>query len=287
MRVHRAIDISGNSAVPGKAADFAALHEGSILAHIRRDYVDSLSIELLHEYFRSVLEQISRGADAKKPGRGSVKEVRLDSGAHLVFRLTKRGGFVRHFVTASFLRLPGLAWSESRPLSELSILSYLYERQFPVPAPVAAAVLPFAAGLAYHGVLVTELIPRCENFLASLWRRSFTAQTAYPSIAEREALLSVCSMTGNLARQMLEQGVFHTDLHLGNILVTDKGLVYVIDFDKAHRIDPQGGLHFYARKLASRWKRSVTRHIRDQDLAFEFERYYLAGLFSGRNGKSG
>ncbi|MCB0977858.1 MAG: AarF/ABC1/UbiB kinase family protein [Acidimicrobiales bacterium] len=61
------------------------------------------------------------------------------------------------------------------------------------------------------------------------------ALEAYPSVVDGERLLNL-AITGTL-EHMVAYGLFHGDLHAGNVLINDKGDFSLIDFGIAGRID--------------------------------------------------
>ena len=261
--------------------EFSLFKYGQLMLAIDRAYVTRLNVDILEREFAALLD----GANDKVvhvPGRGIVRWLALPSGEELIFRLAKRGGAIRHLLRCSFIRLPGMLWSNTRQFSELAILSKLYESDHPVPRPVAAMIFQKYGGIVYCGAVITEVIPDTKNLLAHC-REIAGGDNKKISRDKFEVLSKMVFSAGTAAKNLLEAGVYHPDLHLGNVLVNGNSQVFIIDFDKAQRINPQAGIDGYAHKLATRWRRSVLRHASlFGGNEKEIERVFVAGLFGAK-----
>jgi len=153
-------------------------------------------------------------------GRGEAHF--LDGEPSWVLRHYRRGGLVARWVEDRYIYL-GL--EKTRPFREARLLSRLYNQGLPVPRPVAARVS--RQGLSYRGDLITERVP---------------GQPLADVLLAGEADIGLFQRLGEQIRQFHDQGVFHADLNVRNILV-DQDSIHLIDFD-------QGGI-----RRAGNWQR--------------------------------
>jgi 3-deoxy-D-manno-octulosonic acid kinase len=122
-----------------------------------------------------------------------------------------------------------------------------------VPEPIAFAC---QGRVFYRCWLVTRQIPSPLN-LAEMSIADLTpALAAIPSIADQ-------------IRRLIQQGIWHVDLHPGNVLVDSCHRTYLIDFDRAKRIRsaPARLQHRYL----GRWRRAVEKHGLPVQLAQQLE----------------
>ena len=146
-------------------------------------------------------------------GRGGIKV--LEAGPlSLVCRKYTHGGLFRALTGDTF-------FSGRRALKELEITSYLRKKGFPV-------IEPFA-------VIIEERFPRKSLYFLTCFEEGSTD------------LLQFLAHCGQMARyrrirrlaahmQRLEVlGIYHPDLHLNNVLITKKGEMKFLDFDKSRK----------------------------------------------------
>ncbi|BBN80774.1 3-deoxy-D-manno-octulosonic acid kinase [Pseudoalteromonas sp. A25] len=124
-----------------------------------------------------------------------------------------RGGLVGKLLSDQYLYL-GLA--KTRVYQEFDLLCKLDELRLPVPKPVAAKVTQ--QGLIYRGDLITGAISGATSLCERLQARQATEQEL--------------TLVGSTIAQFHNQGVYHADLNINNILFSDDGKVYLIDFDR-------------------------------------------------------
>ncbi len=216
-------------------------------------------------------------------GRGQVQIFTIKKGhdglmQEIILRKCLRGGFFRKILGDKFFNVPFLKrQSESffkiifnqlfpsivfnRPFAEIHILKFLYENGLAVPKPAFALFRVNTKKSFYNGFVATEKINDVENLL----------EVVHGDYDEKK--LSVLAfLLGREAREMLELGVFHSDLHLGNVLVNqEKNTVYLIDFDKAFKF-PREELFQYMLKTARRFAKSANKHkVSDYILAPFYE----------------
>ena len=121
----------------------------------------------------------------------------------LCLRQYRRGGFVGKFIKHSFLRC--------------SRTAQLYEQKLPVPRPLIAREV--MGTFTVENAIVVEQIPHSRNLAEII-------ATGRPLSTDELKLI------GNTLAHFFVAHVWHSDLNLRNILLTDAGKCYVIDFDK-------------------------------------------------------
>ena len=210
------------------------------------------------------------GAD---PGRGEIGIVALVDGQRAIVRKFFRGGALSWILKDQFFKptigpypvLPtGAKLTGYRPFDELKVLDFLSSEQISVPVPIAALIFERALGFTYKGVIALREICGARNLLSVV------------SAGSEEKLGEVAFAVGLQARKILNLGIRHADLHLGNVLVNESEDVYLIDFDKASVFDPAVELERSRLYLVQRWSRSCRKHARD-DLIQPFREGLLDG----------
>ena len=163
----------------------------------------------------ATIETLRRSGRPAGSGRGTVVSVPLDAdrGERVVIRHCRRGGLLGRVLGDRYL-------SGTRPLDELAISEAA--RQAGVPTPQCMAALVWRRGLFYAGDLIIREVPHATPL--DQWLRDHGASRA---------------LIGPLAEalgRLFAAGVYHPDLHAGNILVEpapDGPRVQIIDFDRA------------------------------------------------------
>ncbi|MDZ4858074.1 MAG: lipopolysaccharide kinase InaA family protein [Candidatus Hydrogenedentes bacterium] len=145
-------------------------------------------------------------------GRGALHRFPLKAGT-AILREYRRGGAIQRLLPEGSIR--------NRPLQEWEVLHRLYEADFPVPEPLGV-LWRRRIGLVYGAIATREL--NATDLLSYL-------STDAPSSSEYASILE---LTGTAIRRMHDLGVYHADLHVGNILVSRTvDRVFIIDFDRA------------------------------------------------------
>ncbi len=162
---------------------------------------------------------IARGAVlGEAPGRGTTTLFEHD-GRRYALRHYRRGGAAAKLSADRFL------WSgeaRARPVRELQLNLRMHAAGLPVPLPVAARYE--RDGLAYHGDLITELLPGTQSLAAAL--------------AAGDVGLSTWAAVGRCIRVFHDYGLCHADLNAHNILLAADDKVHLIDFDRSARRAP-------------------------------------------------
>jgi 3-deoxy-D-manno-octulosonic acid kinase len=168
-------------------------------------------------------------------GRGSVLIV-AHGDDQWVLRHYHRGGLVARFVADHYLWL-GL--ERTRAFREWRLLRGLHDAGLPVPNPVAAHV--YRTGAIYTADIITSYLPGTRKLS---W---FIVQGQVPEQCWRKI--------GRMVRAVHDRGVDHPDVTAHNILLDDRGDVFLVDFDNA-RSKPPGE---WQRRGVARLQRSLRK----------------------------
>jgi 3-deoxy-D-manno-octulosonic acid kinase len=195
---------------------YRLLERGRVRAMVLAELADTLGEWLLAPGLR-----VPAGAEPLAGGRGAAWRIALPGPAGVtlraVLRENRRGGLVRHLVARHYLGL------RPRPFAELAVTAEARRRGVPAPEVLAARV---DGRLVYRGALVTREIPGARPLLAALARAG--------DASARQAL---AAGAGRAVARLHGAGVFHADLNLGNILVSDADTcehqTTLVDFDRA------------------------------------------------------
>ena len=243
-------------------APFILQRHGNVMVYLHRDCAEAVSVQPLLDAFA----QRPAPPAAGKAGRGEVALLSCCGGETVVFRICRRGGQMARFFSRRFFYC---YCCQYRPLAEVKVLARLRECAVAVPFPVAAIIKRTAGGLCYEGAVVTKFIASSVNLLEAVVKGE--------SAVDGVALAELSFLAGRQAAQMLEAGVFHSDLHLGNVLAVPGGVV-LIDFDKAQIVCGVQRDRLKSR-LQQRWARSANKHRAGEDVVRRFQQ----GLFAEDN----
>ena len=169
-------------------------------------------------------------------GKGTTVFVR-DGEHSWAMRHYHRGGAIAWFVRDVYLWL-GL--EKTRPWREWHLLATMKEKGLPVPAPIAARVT--RSKFVYRADLVMSRIEHADVWQNWMRKDELSAQ-------DWQAL-------GQTLRRFHNAGVYHHDLNVNNILRTQDGEIFLIDFDKA-QIRSGGG--YWKRQNLDRLQRSIDK----------------------------
>jgi 3-deoxy-D-manno-octulosonic acid kinase len=174
-------------------------------------YDDSVLPAVSLEWLQPAFWHLRRAVTAELGGRGQAIAVQTDAGA-AVLRRYLRGGQVARLVQDRYLFT---GYHRSRAFREWQVLHRLFEAGLPVPRPLAASCE--RRGGVYRAGLLTGLIPN-----------------ALP-LSSTAGCLSVDDWRGlaGTLRAFFAGGMIHPDLNAHNILRTESGDWYLIDFDRA------------------------------------------------------
>ena len=176
-------------------------------------------------------------------GRTKVTKIHLDGIGPIVVKHYMRGGFIGKFNKRFYLNL-----GKPRPRIELEQLYRAGDAGINVPEPVCFAV---SGTLFYRAWLVTREIEHPQSLAQLVMKDMELARPVLKKLIPQILLL-------------LENRIYHKDLHPGNVLIDQNNRIYIIDFDKAglFRGDRQTLLNIYLK----RWKRAAIKHNLPQEI---------------------
>jgi tRNA A-37 threonylcarbamoyl transferase component Bud32 len=152
-------------------------------------------------------------------GRGRLKAFGLPTGDTALVRPYRHGGIFRHLTGDIFATWP------PRPFRELAVTEEISRRGIPT-VEVYGACVKRVRGPFYRGWLVTRQLKEGQD----LWR------AIQNDVVRQEGVGKLLQAVATSLRGLHQQGVYHRDLNLKNILVRrepDGVKGYIIDFDKA------------------------------------------------------
>lgn len=196
-----------------------------------------LSDQQMHTLIQ-IFNQPTQAASTTLGGRNSVNLTQLEGIGSIAVKSYTRGGFNRHFVKRTYLKLG----AKTRCQIEYEMLNAVRKLNVTAPEPIVWA---YRGNLIYRGWLVTREVKQ-QHTLAQLSR-----------IDEGETSRAMDILTFQVAT-LIDQGIHHVDLHPGNVLVDHKDRVYLLDFDKAHYSSKSAAQ--LRDKYLQRWHRAVIKH---------------------------
>ena len=158
-----------------------------------------------------------------------------------------RGGIIGNFINSLYLRS-----SKTRSQLEFERLRQVREKGVKVPEPL---LYVSKGALFYRAWLVTRKIENSRT-LADI------------SLENEDALHEPMEKLVKQVELLIRLGIFHIDLHPGNVLVRDDGEVYLVDFDKS--LDTVTDLNELRNGYIFRWRRAVIKHRLPQYLCETF-----------------
>ena len=207
--------------------------------------LDDIHLETLIKIFNKPNVE----TDAVLGGRGSIERVDLEGFGPVVIKYNTRGGLVRLFVERTYARI-----GKTCNRIEFEQLINASEMGINVPEPIAFAT---KGSLFYRGWLVLKEIKNSETL-------------ADVSLKDKDR---VRKLLDDIIRQitiMINLGLYHVDLHPGNILVTGDDQIFIIDFHKARMFN--GSKQRLLNKYCARWKRAIKKHGLPEALNGAFEK---------------
>ena len=148
-----------------------------------------------------------------------------------------RGGLLGNFVRQSYVNL-----GKPRSRIEYEQMEKARSAGISVPEPICFA---FRGKAFYTAWLVTREIEN-QRSLARL------------SMMDTESAISAVKKLAPQMVLLMNNRIYHKDLHPGNVLVDKNNKVYLIDFDKAGVF--RGDKRVLLNKYMDRWGRAVIKH---------------------------
>ncbi|NND65181.1 MAG: 3-deoxy-D-manno-octulosonic acid kinase [Gammaproteobacteria bacterium] len=167
------------------------------------------------EWFDTRFWQQQGEIQAATEGRGQAWHIKLGE-KEFALRHYCRGGKLAGLLKDRYF---GTNIERSRAYKELALLSWLYQKSLPVPAPVGARVK--RSGLIYRADILTAWIAGAKP-LTEWLGRDLVNKPLWESI-------------GECIRRFHRLGVDHPDITAQNILIDEASKVYLIDFDRARQ----------------------------------------------------
>jgi 3-deoxy-D-manno-octulosonic acid kinase len=174
------------------------------------------NLTLIYKPFLSQLWDLARtkgpiGETTTLTGRFPLRFIEPD----MVVRTLMHGGVFRHITGKRFL-------SPNRTIRELKVSAYLAVHGIRTPEILAVRLIK--EGLFYSIDVVSKFIPDSKDLLVHLEK-------------DNTDNLELFKISGSIIRAIHDLGVYHTDLHIKNLLLDNSGNLWVLDLDKAYQFD--------------------------------------------------
>lgn len=204
-------------------------------------------LNITQDWFAPDYWQCKDAIIAEKKGRSTTWFFDYSNGVG-VLRHYWRGGLIGKIISDQYF-YTGL--KNTRIYKEYLLLVELAQRGLNVPKPLAANIANH--GLFYRGDLITQAIANAESLLDILKTRPLT----------NDEIITVAKTIADFH----QNGVFHADLNINNILLDNSGKVYVIDFDRGRLVQP---LHQSLKSNIQRLSRSFIKEA-EQNSSFYWD----------------
>jgi len=171
-----------------------------------------------------IMQKLGTLASAARAGAGNRKSAHrlsLDDGIELFARRGRRGGLIGSILGDIYM---GMA---PRPLNELAVTVEAKRRGIPVAEPMGAMIEWIGPAL-YRGFFLTRAV------------RGMTLWEFVKNDDDQTVRSHVLGQARAAIEMMHDKGLFHADLNLHNLLVTQAGesfTVIIIDLDKSRLFD--------------------------------------------------
>jgi len=176
-------------------------------------------------------------------GRQSVTIAQLEDVGSVAVKHYARGGLVRHVNHNTYINL-----LRTRGEKEYRWLETVRQIGLAAPRPIAFAFTGRFIGQCW---LVTAAIPRHCSLVKISRESDSRRQAIYRQLAIQ-------------IQSLIRHGIWHRDLHPGNVLVDEYGMPHLIDFDKARYLKNRPLL---TAKYTKRWTRAIAKYHLPLELA--------------------
>lgn len=170
-------------------------------------------------------------------GRGYVSSVVIEDVGPIIVKHYRRGGILRFVNSQRYLR--GL---RLRPQVEFELLEQVRSVGISTPEPIGYVR---QGSIFYKGWLLIKEIEHQQS-LAEI------------SLSDPERAERLMAKFNQQVVRLIENNIYHVDLHAGNILVDHDDNVFLIDFDKARGF--KGRRNKLRDFYLCRWRRAVIKH---------------------------
>jgi hypothetical protein len=170
-------------------------------------------------------------------GRSRAAAFELPSLGKVFIKHYSHGGLLRSVTGGRFLGV-----GPARSQSEFEMLEQV--RSYGVNAPEPIAIVKRGGAIYSTWLLMEELVG--------------TKTLVQVQEEGAEAIHLAMSKLSEQVKVLVQRQVLHVDLHPGNVLVSPTGVVYIVDFDKAHYF--RGSAQALRELYLRRWRRAVIKH---------------------------
>jgi 3-deoxy-D-manno-octulosonic acid kinase len=187
----------------------------------RRELVVHRDIALQAAQVMQELTELTSAVEAGAGNRESAYRVDLGDGLELFARRGRRGGLIASILSDVYFGIT------PRPLTELAVTIEARRRGIPVAEPMGA-MIEWLSPVLYRGFFLTRAVRGM-----TLWE--FLKTDDDPTVRTH-----VLGQARAAIDTMHDKGLFHADLNLHNLLVTqarDSFSIVVIDLDKSRLFD--------------------------------------------------
>ncbi|MDH5433615.1 MAG: 3-deoxy-D-manno-octulosonic acid kinase [Gammaproteobacteria bacterium] len=150
-----------------------------------------------------------------------------------------RGGMVARFLHDKYFYL---GVKNTRAWQEIKLTQLMLQSNLPVPKTIAAQIK--RDGIFYTADIITQKIDNANNLVEYLKQMPLEK--------------SVWRHIGQMVRQFHLAGILHADLNAHNILLDEKGKLWLIDFDKCYKTAPHAS---WQQSNLERLKRSFLKEL--------------------------
>jgi len=198
---------------------FSLTEKGETYLLLHNDYKDAL----LHQGIEEVKTFLKRSLYETHyhEGRSLHPSIPLEDGKRMVLRQYSHGGLLRALTGNLYL-------IGSRSFRELAITEEIRSSGIPTVQPIGAihqiVFWPF-----YRPYFLSLEIPHAKNLI-----QYFQEKGSHPSLESLLHKRKTIRLAGALLRQFHQEGFYHRDLQLKNLLVAGDQ-VLIIDFDRSYR----------------------------------------------------
>ncbi len=170
-------------------------------------------------------------------GRTAVTRIQLEGVGAVVLKHYRRGGWLGRIVKQHYL-----GFGQNRARREFELLHLAAASGVNVPHAVAYA---YCGRLFYRAWLITGEISQPISLIQLSQKDSVTTA-------------EVMKWVGHQISQLIQNRIWHVDLHPGNVIVDQAGKVFLLDFDRGKIYS--GYKHKLKKRYLARWQRAVAKH---------------------------
>lgn len=199
------------------------------------------------KYVEALLQastQPSHPVSERLGGRTTIIPCAGDGDGSVVLKSYHRGGVLRHVLPKGVF----LGWGEERSEREFRALMTARSLGILAPKPVGTIV---TQGLLRREWLIMEALPTHRTLASIAVEEEKSGDISAP-------LEHYLRMVAGYIERLVEVGILHVDLHPGNVVISDEGEVFLIDFDHAEVMSC--GPKLLRERYIRRWRRAVIKH---------------------------